>query len=332
MKNKEKNKELNLKNKEVKIYNKLANAKYAMNSSEQKLFLYAIRNIDQDADEFPVSEIKLTDFAKYADLDEIRLYKDIDKITTRLMQVIIHVEDNISKDGWSKYNLTKNCKYKSGVITFGFYHEMKPFLLGLQKNYFKQAPDIMGFSSWYSFRLYDILKSQAYKKNEIEVNIEWLKSILGIEDKYDDFTSLRRRVIDPARNEINEHSDITIIDYSKALNGRKVESVIFKIQVIEKGKKYSDLLVGMYDTDEFKKKIGLTPKVLTDMQIIELYDLTVTVFTDYRDMEDLYEYMRLNYSYTKEMKPYGNPYYYYKKALENDYAKAIPQILTGYFV
>ena len=327
-----KTKNLDVKNREIKIYNKLANAKYAMNSSEQKLFLYAIRNIDQDADEFPVSQIKLIDFAKYADLDEIRLYKDIDKMTTRLMQTIIHVEDNASKDGWSKYNLTKNCKYSNGVITFAFYHEMKPFLLGLQKNYFKQAPEIMGFSSWYSFRIYDILKSQAYKTSEIEINIDWLKTILGIEDKYPDFTSLRRRVIEPAQNEINKHSDIKIESYEKKLFMRKVESIVFSIKVTERGRKYSDMLIGMYNTDEFKKRIGLTPKALTDMQIIELYDITIDVFSNHRDMNDLYEYMRLNYQYTKKMKPHGNPYYYYKKAIENDYAKAIPQILIGCFV
>lgn len=327
-----KSKSIQVKNKEIKIYNKLANAKYAMNASEQKLFLYAIRNIDQDANEFPVSQIKLIDFARYADLDEIRLYKDIDKMTTRLMQVIIHVEDSTTEDGWAKYNLTKNCKYSKGIITFGFYHEMKPFLLGLQKHYFKQAPEIMGFSSWYSFRLYDILKSQAYKTNEIEVNIGWLKGILGIEEKYPDFTSLRRRVIDPAKEEINEHSDINIEKYIKKLNGRSVESLTFFIKIDDKGKTYSDMLIGLYDTNEFKKRIGLTPKALTDMEIIELYEISISVFSNHRDMNDLYEYMRLNYKYTKEKKPHGNPYYYYKKAIENDYAKAIPQIMTGHLI
>jgi hypothetical protein len=42
--------------------------------------------------------------------------------------------------------------------------------------------------------------------------------------------------------------------------------------------------------------------------------------------------MRINYEYTKNRKPYGNPYSYYKKSIENDYANAIPQILTGYTI
>lgn len=313
-----------------KISNKLAKAKYAMNASEQKLFLYAIRNVDQSADGFPESKFNILDFAKYADLDETRLYKDIEKMTTSLMKTIIHIEDDFDRNKWIKYNLTKKCKYNDGVIVFRFNDDMKSLLLGLQKHYFKQAPEIMGFSSWYSFRMYDFIKSETYKNKAIQISINRLKTILDIEDKYPNFRDLRRRVIDPAIEEINKHSDISV-SYERIKKGRSVIALEFE-STSEAVEEYTELLVGMYDIQEFKEKIGLTPKALSDVQIIELYDITASAFTQYRDMEDLYEYMRINYRYTKEQKPHGNPYYYYKKALKNDYAKAIPQILAEYLI
>lgn len=321
---------LKINNSPIKIHNKLAKAKYAMNVSEQKLFLYAIRNIDQAADGFPESKFSITAFSNYADLEITRLYKDIDKMATSLMRTIIHIEDDYKKNKWIKHNLTQTCKYDGGNILFEFNEDMKPLLLGLQKHYFKQAPEIMGFSRWYSFRIYDLIKSQIYKDTDVEVDIDRLKTMLDIEDKYASFTNLKKRVIDPAVKEINTHSDIKV-SYSKKTKGNTVVSIIFEVtNVIEEN--YTDVLTGMYNIQEFKEKIGLTPKALTDTQIIELYDTTVKIFTKYRDMEDLYEYMRMNYVYTKEKKPQGNPYYYYKKAIEHDYANAISQILTGYTV
>lgn len=315
-------------NNNPKIHNKLARAKYAMNVSEQKLFLYAVRNIDQSANGFPESKFNIMSFAKYADLDETRLYKDIDKMTTSLMQTIIHIEDDYDKEKWIKYNLTKKCKYVNGIITFRFNDDMKSLLLGLQKHYFRQAPEIMGFSSWYSFRIYDFIKSETYKNKPTKVELSRFKEILDIEDKYSSFSDLRKRVIEPAIDEINEHSDISV-SYEKITKGRSVIGLKFSSlnEVVED---YTELLVGMYNIQEFKDKIGLTPKALSDVQIIELYDIAVSVFKRYRDMDDLYEYMRISYAYTKEKKPQGNPYYYYKKVLENDYARAITQILTGY--
>lgn len=319
------------KNKEIKLPNKLAHAKYAMNVSEQKLYLYAIRNIDQSAEGFPESRINLLDFAKYADLEETRLYKDINKMTTRLMQVIIYVPKD--KNKWEKHNLTKNCKYNNGVITFQFNDDMKPLLLGLSKHYFKQAPEIMGFTSWYSFRLYDLFKSQAYKNEPLVVDISWLKTILGIEGKYEDYSNFRRRVIDPSVKEINQYSDIQV-SYRKPKVGVPVTNMTFDI-VNHKGvaeKEYAEMLQGMYDMEEFKSRIGLTPKIFTDIQIIELYEVSSEKFASADNMDDLYEYMRLNYIYTRERVKHGSPYSYFKKALQNDYAHAMSQIMTGYYI
>lgn len=321
------------KDKDIKIYNKLAKAKYAMNLSEQKLFLYAIRNIDQNAREFPESKIRMVDFAEYADLDIKQLYKDIDNMSTRLMQVVIHVEDSKGKNReWTKYNLTTRCDYDSGVITFKFNDDMKPFLLGLQNHYFKQAPEIMGFRSWYAFRLYDFLKSHSYKDKSITIEVDWLKTVLDIEYKYKNFTNFKLRVIEPAIKEINQYSDIEVKSCDYIRKGRAVKELVFDVQVESKSKDYSNMLVGMYNTEEFKRRIGLTPKALTDMQIIELYEISTIVFSNYRDMDDLYEYMRLNYDYTKERVTHSNRYPYYKKALSEDYSNAIPQIMTGHYI
>lgn len=319
----------------IRIHNKLAEAKYVMNVSEQKLFLYAIRNMDQSGEGFPESTFSIKSFAEYSGLEETRLYKDIEKMTTRLMQVIIHIKDDLDENKWVKHNLTKTCRYDNGYITFKFNDDMRPFLLQLQTHYFKQALSVMGFSSWYSFRIYDLLKSRIYMNKDIKIEVDWLRSILDIEEKYRDFYGLNTRVIKPSIEEINAYSDIHV-SYERIKKGCKIVALNFTVKCNGTTNYAEDevalSLPGLYNMNKFREEIGLGPKTITDMQIIKLYEISVAVFTEYRSMDDLYRYMELNYKYTRKQKPHGNPYYYYKKSLENDYAKAIPQILNDYII
>ena len=194
--------------KPVKLHNSLAVAKYSMNASEQKLFIFALRNLNQDNEDFIESRFNLTDFANYAGLEITRLYKDIDEMTDRIMQTIIYIH-NRDKTKWVKHNLTRKCSYDKGVVTFRFNDDMKPLLLQLQEHYFLQSPSVMRFKSWYSIRIYDLLKSTSFSNNIVEVTIDELKTILDLEGKYNRISSFKDRVVDVAVKEINDFSDIT---------------------------------------------------------------------------------------------------------------------------
>lgn len=315
--------------KPVKMHNKLAEARYSMNVSEQKLFIFAIKNINQDNDEFTESTFSISDFAKYADLDIKYLYKEIETMTDNIMKTLIYIRHKENSDKWVKYNLTSKCEYNNGKITFRFNNDMKPLLLKLHEHYFLQAPEVLSFKSWYSIRIYDLLKSKAFKNDEFIISIKDLKTILYIENKYSRFNNFKTRVLDVAIKEINEKSDI-YVEYEKIYKGRLVVQLKFIIKDHEI--KYIQLLEETFNIEEFKEKAGLKDVCFTSRQILELYETACNRFVDYRDINDIFNYMKISFEYTKQKKNEGNLFGYYKSVLANDYAKAIPQIMTGYYI
>lgn len=313
--------------KPVKLHNSLAVAKYSMNASEQKLFIFALRNLNQDNEDFIESRFNLTDFANYAGLEITRLYKDIDEMTDRIMQTIIYIH-NKDKTKWVKHNLTRKCSYDKGVVTFRFNDDMKPLLLQLQEHYFLQSPSVMRFNSWYSIRIYDLLKSTSFSSNIVEVTIDELKTILDLEGKYNRISSFKARVVDVAVEEINDFSDITTT-YENIYSGRRIEGLRFFVQREDKSNK--SLFGAMHDVNLFREKIGLDKYTFSDSQIETLYTIAVEKYTTYRDMNDILLYMKMCYDYTKKMNP-KDEYNYYKRVLANDYNNAIAQINTRNFI
>lgn len=311
--------------KPIKIHNGLASARYSMNISEQKLFIFAIKNINQNSKGFPESKFNISDFAKYADLDVRNLYKEIDTMTENIMKTLVHVRHSSDPDKWVKYNLTSKCEYDKGNITFRFNNDMKSLLLRLQKHYFLQAPEVLTFRSWYSIRIYDLLKSKMYIDKTVEISLDELKTILDIENKYERFSNLKTRVIDVAVDEINDRSDI-VTHCENIFKGRSVHGLRF--YTFNKENRQESLM----DIDRIKIGAGLENVCFSSQQIEELYEESFLKFRTYRNEDDLLNYMRINFEYTMEKKPSDSIYGYYKKALKNDYAKAIPQVLTGYLI
>ena len=82
--------------------------------------------------------------------------------------------------------------------------------------------------SQYSIRLYEILKSYAYKKNKI-FDIEDLKRTLSAEN-YTRFPDFKRYVLDIAVREMNEFSDLAIA-YELIKESRRYAKINFSIQI-----------------------------------------------------------------------------------------------------
>lgn len=314
----------------IKIHNELSMAKYKMTLAEQKLFIYAIKNINQDDSNFSEVKFTVSDFAEDTDLDLKYVYKEIDSMTTNIMKTIIFIRDKKLSDKWRKYNLTQSCFYNKGTITFKFNEDMRVFLLQLQEHYYLQAPVVITFKSWYSMRLYDIFKAYSYKNKELHIALDELKEVLDLQGKYERFNNFREKVVDVALDEINTKSDIKV-SYDKETRGVKVIGLFFSIED-KVNDEYSEQLHELIDIYEIKNRTGLIDSGFSNKQILKAYEHTVDRFEKYRNAEDLYLYMYINYQYTKIMKQDGNVYGYYLSCVQNDYAKAIPQIMTGHLI
>lgn len=87
-------------------------------------------------------------------------------------------------------------------------------------------------TSVYAIRLYELL-IKWQMTGEREVQIDWLKKQFMIEDRYNELCDLRKRVIQPAVDQINEHSNLWV-KYAQKKSGRKVVALQFQFGLKDK--------------------------------------------------------------------------------------------------
>ena len=308
------------KNEIVKISNSLAEAKYRLSLQAQKLYLYAVGEIDESSEDFNIIKFNLSDFALRSGSDLKRLYKDIDKITDELMRSFFKIKK--SENSWVKHSLMSKCSYDHGELTIKFDKDMRPHLLALKGAYLRHLLDVpIKFKSKYSIRGYQLVKANQYrferhKIKYLRYELEELKEILGIKKgQYKDFRALRRVVLDVMKDEINEKSELEI-DYEKVMDGKKVVGIDLILVCADK-----DLL--FYDIPSLRAEMGLEGEKFSDSQIAKLYEMAIRKT---QDGTNPYEYVRVNYQWAKRKDSVRNMYAYLMTALENDYAIAAGQL------
>ena len=75
---------------------------------------------------------------------------------------------------------------------------------------------------------------------EREIEVEWLKKQFQVRDKYSRLGDLKRRVIEPAIAEINEHSNLWV-KYGQRKSGRTVTHFQFQFGVKDQEKQRKQL-------------------------------------------------------------------------------------------
>lgn len=178
-------------------------------------------------------------------------------------------------------------KCEKGVFEIHYYEAIRDYILNATENFTKfKLGIILKFTSIYSYRLYEILKSYLYIGNKT-FNLVELKLKLGIievpknskinkilssdnsidydsldiaqyDNKYSDFRNFRKKVLDKAIDEINKDSDIEV-GYTLQRKGRCINSINFNIikkDIIEMNDKTDNKDIKISpDTDEISKDV-----------------------------------------------------------------------------
>jgi len=237
---------VNLDNKKIVMGNPLIEARYSLTTEEQKLVLLTIALVDKAEtaeNGFPLLRIPKRLVVETLDYNEH--YSLIKENLVRLMSRIIKIED-VDEKGRRRFRLYQwfaKAEYREGDenIEVQFHPDLKPFLLGLKKNFTDFAlMIILGLNSKYSIRLYQLLHQ--YKSTGYRVDyLEDLREKLGVEkNEYKRFEAFERRVLSPAVLEINEKTDLQVW-YEKGKTGRKITHIIFHIDLKEEYKKINAL-------------------------------------------------------------------------------------------
>jgi len=160
-------------------------------------------------------------------------YRELKKAADDLMNTVVHVK--YTPDGEPlkrplKINLVSSCEYSDseGLVGLRFTDEITPYVSDLKKRFTKyQAKYVMPMKSSYGIRLYELCLQWFGDQREFEINE--LKEMFGLTNKYKSIKDFKLRVIDPAINDINKYSDIRVT-YGQRKTGRRVSHFQFMIK------------------------------------------------------------------------------------------------------
>ncbi|MFL8713178.1 replication initiation protein [Clostridioides sp. GD02377] len=242
--------------------NKFIMAKYDLQTVENRLFVKLLYEFQKNKN----LEIKIH-------IDEIReLMKNhnyttpqsISKIFTKLRIGTIYIR-NANK--WGECSFIYFWEYDEKTEEFTV--RTSEILLDLIENYIQVGYTPINLQIFfslrgsYSQRFYDLLRLWTRTKNVVTYQLDTLKELLMLENKYDRYNNLKRKVIVPAVTELNETGYFEI-SFREKKKGKKVDSIEFIVNDLDDRKYFSQKEnADIKNQNKSNKKIGDMPRQKT---------------------------------------------------------------------
>lgn len=211
--------------------NKLVEASYRLNVSEQRVMALLVTQIHPDDEDFKPYRFKVNDLeGLVADGDRKQqgLYSRVKALTRGLQEKVLQIQE---PSGLLQVSWLSAAQYFEGrgEVELEFSPRLKPYLLQLKERFtsYKLA-SIIKLRSRYSVRLYELLK-QYEALGERSFELAELRKILGLnKQEYSAWKDFRVRVVDLAQRELPKRTDLAF-SYTPRKKGRAVHWIDFKI-------------------------------------------------------------------------------------------------------
>lgn len=209
--------------------NHLIESAYKLNLNEQRVLLICIGMITSNE---PMSindkfEVSAKNFAKIFDIDERGAYDQLRDVAISLHSRKITIHDNKKLITTSWISGFVEYKDNTGIIELWFSQLILPYLADLKSQFTRyDLSNISGMSSIYGIRLYELLM-QWRTKGKREIEISWLKERFEIANNYNSISDLKKYVINPAVNNINNVSNLNVT-HTYRKTGRTVSHITFE--------------------------------------------------------------------------------------------------------
>lgn len=223
--------------------NFIFNAQYQLTSREQKILLFLISNINPLDKNFEIQVISLKELKEVlATKRSGSFYEEMMEFSLRISrkQIIFDTDVELEKRklktiiNWFQSITPIYNEAGDLCIQFKFSSDLKPFLLELKEytqiNYLETIP----LKSSYSIRMYQVFRAyrdkmrKHQKRSKLIYDLQGLKKVLGVENKYKDWRKFNERVLQVIEKELNKHTSVQV-KVHKQTKGRKVVGVQFEI-------------------------------------------------------------------------------------------------------
>lgn len=217
-----------IKNNLIVKSNQVIEASYTLTTIEQRLILSAIAQVpkgEEISDDvlYPLTTKNLVKLGG----DGKASHKEFKDAVNRLYERSIVLRDGDESDS---FRWIQEKVFNGSTVAFiRFSKPILPFLSNLKAEFTKYLEsDIVGMSSPYSIRFYELIM-QYRSVGHREISLEDLRWMFQLQNKYPVWADLKKRVIEQAIKEINEHSPYNLTIEPKR-TGRKITSIILKFQ------------------------------------------------------------------------------------------------------
>lgn len=209
--------------------NALTTAQYEMTALQKNIF-YTVQSqlgIDDPADKEYI--VRVRDIMGI--MNTKNPYEDLRKSTETMMQKIMTIA---VANGFIQVAPFSSVQYNTekGTIAICIDNKLRPYLFNLENRItifgYTEAMNIPGK---YSKRLYEML-SQWKSLGLMKTPLANLRAVLKLEDKYPEWDNFKRRVLVPAVEEINMHSDL-FVKYFPEREDRRIILLKWTIQTKE---------------------------------------------------------------------------------------------------
>lgn len=217
----------------VRYDNKLVEAVYCFDLLEKKLMI-AISLMYQNNPESDSMVFSLDHLEKIMGISKDS-YRHIKKALKSIASKTITIETPSKKfpekPNYLIFTIITKAKYDNGILIVKINDEIKPYLIDLAERYTTyHIENIKPLASSYSIRMYELLKMHEKQKNkQCEYTIEELRSMMGITTEYGRYNDLKRYVLEQAKRDLKEKTDIKFT-YKEEKLGRSVHKIIFTIR------------------------------------------------------------------------------------------------------
>lgn len=217
----------------VKKSNDLTIARYSMTVNEQRLLLACISQIPVDVPLSCEFEFVLTmEQAQelfYSAKGKHNIHRDMREAVAALWERYVKIP--LSNGGVLQTRFVSSIVWEADrhTVKVNFAPKILPYLSMLKGNFTRyRLNNVVQLTSFYAVRIYELIVrwSENGKHSSEEIEIEELKKILDIEEKYESFSQFRGKVIEIAVSQINANTDFQV-EYEFKKSGRAFKWIVF---------------------------------------------------------------------------------------------------------
>lgn len=214
--------------------NALVEAQYRLSVAEQRIILACIKEVrrNEKITDDELYSVSATQIAELSGTSTKQAYRELEKAALRLKQRDVRLLEEPNGQGKKRKVMVTGWVQTiiyiedEGRVELRFTKDMLPYLSELSSQFTRYSlADVAQMTSGHAIRLYELL-CQWRNLGRREVSIEWLRQAFQLNDKYPAIKDFKRWVIQPAVEQINEHSPLWI-KYEQRKSGRRVSHLLF---------------------------------------------------------------------------------------------------------